>query len=66
VTWTLAGGEDGTLLVSGTVFRDSTGELATGSGRTLLATTDFEDVTGTGEQAVAWTIPSRLPGAPLT
>mgnify|MGYP000111876675 FL=1 len=72
VTWTPAGGEDGTLLVSAKILRDSTGEQAPGSGRTLLATTDFEefetwepvsaplrfeDVTETGEQVVAWTTP---------
>lgn len=72
VTWTPAGAEDGTLLVSGKTLRDADGEQAPGSGRTLLATTDFadfedweavsaplwfEDEIDTGLQAVAWTTP---------
>ncbi|MCU4741532.1 sialidase family protein [Natronoglomus mannanivorans] len=43
VAWTPAGGDDGTVLVSGKTLRDRDGGRASGSGRTLLATTDFED-----------------------
>lgn len=43
VTWTPAGGDDGTVLVSGKTLRDRDGGRAPGSGRALLATTDFDD-----------------------
>ncbi|WP_226482644.1 sialidase family protein [Natrinema amylolyticum] len=72
ITWTAAGGEEGTVLVSGKTLRDREGQQAPGSGQTLLATTDlsgfdswtavsaplqFDDAIDVGHQAVGWTTP---------
>ncbi|ELZ15464.1 glycosyl hydrolase BNR repeat-containing protein [Haloterrigena salina JCM 13891] len=72
ITWTPAGGDEGTVLVSGKTLRDSDGNQAPGSGRTLLATTDFsefdsweavsaplrfEDAIDVGHETVGWTTP---------
>jgi hypothetical protein len=43
VTWTPAGGEDGTLIVSAKTVRDDDRERAPDSGDVLLATRDFEN-----------------------
>ncbi|MFB6202512.1 MAG: sialidase family protein [Halorhabdus sp.] len=43
VTWSPAGGTDGTLLVSAKTLRGEHRERAPGSGTVLLATQDFED-----------------------
>jgi hypothetical protein len=70
VTWTPAGGDDGTLLVAAKTLRDRDGEQAPGSGSTLLATTDlsgeepwtplsaplsYEDSIDVDHPSVAWT-----------
>lgn len=72
ITWTAAGGDEGTALVSGKTLRDPDGQQAPGSGRTLLATTDFtdfaswttvsaplefDDAIDVGNQTVGWTTP---------
>ncbi len=72
ITWTPAGGDEGTALVSGKTLRDSDGRQAPGSGRTLLVTTDlsefdswttvsapleFEDAIDVDHETVGWTTP---------
>lgn len=72
VTWTPAGGENGTVLVSAKTIRDEHNEQAPGSGDVLLATQDFasfedwwtvpapltyEDELDVGYRMVAWTTP---------
>ncbi|WP_126664886.1 sialidase family protein [Haloterrigena salifodinae] len=72
ITWTPAGSDEETVLVSGKTLRDSDGNQAPGSGRTLLATTDFsefdsweavsaplqfEDAIDVGHETVGWTTP---------
>ncbi|WP_136689497.1 sialidase family protein [Halorhabdus amylolytica] len=55
VTWTPAGGPDGTVLVSAKTVRDEDREPAPGSGEVLFATQDFTDFAD-------WTtIPAPLP-----
>ncbi|WP_135364385.1 sialidase family protein [Halosimplex halophilum] len=72
VTWTPAGGSDGTVVASAKTLRTDDGEQAPGSGRTLLATADFAefadwspveaplafaDEFDTGHGTVGWTTP---------
>lgn len=72
IAWTAAGGDEGTAIVSGKTLRDSDGNQAPGSGRTLLATTDltafdswtpvsapleFDDAIDVGHRTVGWTTP---------
>ncbi len=72
INWTAAGGDEGTVLVSGKTLRDQDGNQAPGSGQTLLAATDlseldswttvsaplqFDDAIDVGQQTVGWTTP---------